>query len=233
MERVELEFRERGAGVVTGLARLAACVAMLVSLTACGWLSGGAADPGQPTRGSILDNLVMGGPAPDPSATKEVPVQTRFPDAVSQQDDFECPVLDVASNGAALRDFAGGAEAGAQALRNQMSITRLARECKDAGANISMKLGVEGSVLLGPSGAPGTFKVPLVFEARLNDKVVASRRETLSVTIPPNQERAFYSTVLSDFVVPKDNDVDVYVGLSQGGGTELAPPTHRKRRKKR
>jgi hypothetical protein len=159
--------------------------------------------------------------------------QTRFPEAVTQQDDFECPVLDVAANGASLRDFAGGTEAGAQALRHQVAIAHLARECKDAGSNLSMKLGVEGSVLLGPSGSPGTFSVPLLFEARLKDKVVASRRETLSVTIPPNESRAFFSTVVSDFVVPKDGDLDLYVGLSQAGGTQLRPPVHRRRQARR
>jgi hypothetical protein len=152
---------------------------------------------------------------------------------VTQHDDFECPALDVSTNGASLRDFAGGQQAGSEGLRHQISITKLGRECKDAGTNISMKLGVEGSVLLGPSGSPGTFTVPLVFEARLKDKVVATRRETLSVTIPPNEVRAFYSTVITDFMIPKDDDVDVYVGLSQGGSSQLTPPKHRVRHAKR
>jgi hypothetical protein len=204
-----------------------------VSLSACSALSGGAEDPGQPKKGSVLENIMMGGAADAVKLPQTEPApQTRFPDAVTQQDDFECPVLDVSSNGAALRDFAGGAEAGAQGLRSQISITRVARECKEAGSNISMKLGVEGSVLLGPSGSSGSFRVPLVFEARLKDKVLTTRRETVAVTIPPNQERAFYSTVISDFVIPKDGDVDVYVGLSQGADKQLAPPKHRVRRKK-
>jgi hypothetical protein len=223
----------KGAGGMR-LARLAPLLVILASLSACSALSGGAQDPGQPKQGSFLGNLMAGG-APDSVKLPEPAAQTRFPDAVTQQDDFDCPVLDVSPNGAALRDVAtgGGPEAAGQALRHQVSITRLARECKDAGTNISMKLGVEGSVLLGPAGSSGTFKVPLVFEARLKDKVVTTRRETLSVTIPPNQERAFYSTVITDFMIPKDDDVDVYVGLSQGGDSQLAPPKHRVRRKKR
>jgi hypothetical protein len=220
-------------GEALRLIRRVPFIAMLASLAACGSLSGNSEDPGQPKKGSVLENIMMGGSADAVKLPAQPAAQTRFPDAVTQEDDFDCPVLEVSPNGAALRDVAGGAEAGGQALRHQVSITRLARECKDAGANINMKLGVEGSVLLGPAGSPGTFKVPLVFEARLKDKVVASRRETVSVTIPPDQERAFYSTVLSDFIIPKDNDVDVYVGLSQGGDTQLTPPKHRVRRAKR
>src|SRR6185437_4667065 len=113
-------------------------------------------------------------------------------------------ILEVTPEGAAIRDPAGQVEGGSQALRHQISISRVARECKDAGANIAMKLGVEGSVILGPSGSPGTFTVPLLFEAKLNDKVVASRRETLSVNVPADRGRAFFDTVVTDFVIPKN-----------------------------
>jgi len=233
MELIGLDFSKCRLSATPSLLRLAAPLVFLASLSACSYLSGGSEDPGQPKPGSILENIVMGGPAPDP---KTVPApaaaQTRFPDAVNQGDDFDCPVLDVAPNGASLRDSANG-ETGSEGLRHQISITRLARECRDAGSNIAMKLGVEGSVLLGPSGSPGTFSVPLVFEARLHDKIVATRRETVSVTIPPNQGRAFYSTVIGDFMIPKDDDVDVFVGLSKGSGSELTPPTPRKHRKRK
>ncbi|SDR25890.1 hypothetical protein SAMN05444161_2436 [Rhizobiales bacterium GAS191] len=238
MQTIKREFRSGGSGGRASLARLAACAAMLASLSACGslglgWGSGGSDPDAKPSAaGSIMQNIAMGGPVPAVQA-KPAPVQTRFPSAVDQDViDFDCPVLEVAPNGAATRDYGGSSEGGAQALRHQISISNLARECKDAGANIAMKLGVEGSVLLGPAGAPGTFTVPLVFEARIKDKVVTTRRENLSVTIPPNETRAFFSTVLADFSIPKADDTDLYVGLSPSGGQALRPPVHRKRRPK-
>jgi hypothetical protein len=239
MQTIKRKFRSGAGGGCAVLARLAAGAAMLASLSACGSLGlgwGSSDSEGNPqpsaTR-STLENIVMGGSAPAAS-TKEAPVQTRFPAAVDKGgNDFDCPVLDVAPNGASMRDFGGTAEGGAQSLRNQVSISNLARECKDAGASISMNLGVEGSVLLGPAGSPGTFTVPLLFEARVKDKVVTTRRETLSVVIPPNESRAFFSTVLTDFSIPKDDDTDVYVGLSKSGGPALRPPVHRKRRPRR
>ncbi len=217
-------------------AGLPAALALCACLSACGSLGfGGSSDEGaatappSPTK-QFLENLALGGPTP---ATAPAPAaQTRFPDAVKQQDEFDCPVLDVAANGASMRDFAGGPEAGAQALRHQISITNLARECKDAGANISMKLGVEGSVLLGPAGAPGTFSVPLVFEARVKDKVVASRREVLSVTIPSGETRAFFNTVVTNFLIPKDDETDVFVGLNQGGAGGARVAAHKRRKAK-
>ena len=221
------------------LARALAAATLVAALSGCGALGlGGGSDDSdaQPaprsTMGTFFHNFAQGGPDLPPSPATAP--QTSFPSAVTQQDDnFECPVLDIAPNGAALRDPAGETEGGSQALRHQIAITRVARECKNAGANIAMKLAVEGSVLLGPSGSPGTFSIPLLFEAKLNDKVVASRRENLSVTIPANSERAFFDTVVTDFVIPKNDDLDLYVGLSPGGGPSLRPAPHRRRHAKR
>lgn len=219
-----------------GAARLPAALALCACLSACGSLGfGGSSDedaPAAPPSATkqFLENLALGGPASAPTAAPAA--QTRFPDAVKQEEELDCPVLDVAANGAALRDFAGGPDASAQALRHQISITNLARECKDAGANINMKLGVEGSVILGPAGSPGTFSVPLLFEARVKDKVVASRRETLSVTISSGETRAFFNTVVTDFTIPKSDDTDVFVGLNQGGGGGSHVAAHKRRKAK-
>jgi hypothetical protein len=238
---MELKKREghRGAGFQGALA----IVWLAASLSACGSLNifGGsddsassAAPPAPPsaTR-TFFQNLAMGGPEqPLPPAAPPAG-QTRYPDAVTQEPDFQCPMLDVAANGASLRVYVG-ADTGAQALRHQIAIKNIARECKDAGSsNINMKMGVEGSVLLGPSGTPGTFTVPLVFEARLKDKVVTSRRENLSVTIPPDQLRAYFSTVVSDFAIPKDDDIELYVGLNQGADKPLQPPVRKRRQARR
>ncbi len=221
-----------------GAARLPAALALCACLSACSSLGFGSSSdedaPAAPPSATkqFLENLALGGPAPAPATTPAPAAQTRFPDAVNQKEEFDCPVLDVVANGAALRDFAGGPDAGAQALRHQISITNLARECKDAGANINMKLGIEGSVLLGPAGSPGTFTVPLVFEARIKDKVVVSRREVLSVTIPSGETRASFNTVVTDFVIPKDDDTDVFVGLNQGGGGGPHVAAHKRRKAK-
>jgi len=233
-----MELTRRAGRQGVRLWRALAIAGLAASLSGCGSLnifgssddsanSSGPPAPPSATK-TFFGNLAMGGPEqPLPPAPAQTG-QTRYPDAVTQGDDFQCPMLDVAANGASLRVFVG-AETGAQALRHQIAINHLARECKDAGSNISMKLGVEGSVLLGPSGTPGTFTVPLVFEARLKDKVVASRRENLSVTIPPSDVRGYFSAVVTDFVIPKDDDVELYVGLHQGEDKPLRPPAHKRR----
>jgi hypothetical protein len=215
---------------------MAACLAML-ALTGCGALGlggGSSDDSGAPrsTMGTFFHNMVQGGPDLPPAPAGPAP-QTRFPGGVTPKEEVECPILEVAANGAALREPPGQLEGGSQALHYQISIQHVARECKDAGAEIAMKLGVEGSVILGPSGAPGTYSVPLLFEAKIDDKVVASRRETLSVAVPADRGRAFFDAVVTDFLVPKNDDLDLYVGLSRGGGEPLRTPRHHRRHARR
>ena len=48
-------------------------------------------------------------------------------------------------------------------MKYQASFVRLARECALVDANMVMKVGVEGRVVLGPAGSPGPVGVPLRF----------------------------------------------------------------------
>ena len=46
-------------------------------------------------------------------------------------------------------------------LRYQATFGTTARECRVAGASLTMRVGVEGRVILGPAGSPGTIEIPL------------------------------------------------------------------------
>ena len=46
-------------------------------------------------------------------------------------------------------------------LRYQVSIIRTARECHLAGNVMTMKVGIEGRIIIGPAGGPGEVDVPL------------------------------------------------------------------------
>ena len=74
-----------------------------------------------------------------------------------------CPTVDVAENGAALRSYGGRADDNA-GLRSQITLGRLARECvRLADGSVSVKVGVEGQVLLGPAGPTGSVRGPGLF----------------------------------------------------------------------
>ena len=60
-------------------------------------------------------------------------------------------------------------------LRYQVTIVRTARECHVNSGIMTMKVGVEGRVITGPAGGPGTVDVPLrlaVVQEGVNPKTI-------------------------------------------------------------
>ena len=55
----------------------------------------------------------------------------------------------------------GEAEPTALDLRYQVTIVRTARECQVNSGIMTMKVGIEGRVITGPAGGPGTIDLPL------------------------------------------------------------------------
>ena len=72
----------------------------------------------------------------------------------------------------------GEAEPSALDLRYQVTIVRTARECQVNSGIMTMKVGVEGRVITGPAGGPGTVNVPIrlaVVQEGVNPKTIMSR----------------------------------------------------------
>ncbi|KAB1075351.1 hypothetical protein F6X51_03745 [Methylobacterium planeticum] len=136
-----------------------------------------------------------------------------------------CPPVGVTEGGAALQAM-GGSAGNAASIRTQMSLGRLARECvRRQDGSISVKVGVEGRVLLGPAGAPGRFDVPLTIVIKYDDKVVTSRSHRTSVTVAPGEAQGFFSVIEEDLVVPAamTRDYEIEVGLGGGAKAKKAP----------
>ncbi|MCZ7643264.1 MAG: hypothetical protein M5U33_12040 [Pseudorhodoplanes sp.] len=73
----------------------------------------------------------------------------------------DCPGVDIRAGGATLAVNQPGAEATPMTLRYQASLRRTARECASLGATMTIKVGVEGRIVVGPAGAPGQTELPL------------------------------------------------------------------------
>ena len=70
----------------------------------------------------------------------------------------------------------GEVEPAALDMRYQGTIIRTARECHVNAGVMTMKVGVEGRIITGPAGGPGTVDVPLriaVVKEGVNPKTVA------------------------------------------------------------
>ncbi|MCP8939246.1 hypothetical protein NK718_12020 [Alsobacter sp. SYSU M60028] len=128
-------------------------------------------------------------------------------------DDIECPTVEVLDGGAAMRNQSAGGD-----VRSQLSLGETARECHLVGENIVIKIGVQGLALLGPAGSPGTFVAPVRFVAKRGEKVLVSRLQRTSVTIPAGQAQAQFVMVEDNIVVPAvGDDLTLIVGFDPHG----------------
>lgn len=168
--------------------------------------------PGAPARAIEWGNLFGGG-----SAKTEKP-------AAAQSEDIGCPDVQILDGTAGMRVPAGSSGAG---VRHQFSIGEVARECGASGGLLTIKVGVEGNVLLGPAGAPGSFSAPLrvVIVDESTQKPISSKVYSVSAQIPAGAAQAGFSVVSEPLTAPLRADADtaytVKVGFdARGGGGE-------------
>jgi hypothetical protein len=176
---------------------------------------------------STVANVVMF-QSTNPKPSNEAPVSAVGPAAQPVEDRIAtCPPVTISDSGAAIRSY-GGQVGDSQALRNQISINDVARECigNNADGSFTLKLGVQGRVLIGPAGSPGTYQANLRMVVKRSDKVIASRVARVGATIAAGQSGADFVHVEDNIAVPggpKDPDIEVSL---EGGG---APRTARRR----
>jgi hypothetical protein len=147
---------------------------------------------------------------------------------------FECPSIQVRQGASTLTNSANPAEPTAMNLRYQVTIGTTARECRiTAGNVVSIKVGMQGRVILGPEGgAPGSIDVPLryaVVQEAIDSKVITTKLDRISVTIPPSDSNVLFTHVTEglDFPMPKGGDIDsyvIYIGFDPAGLQEPKKP---------
>lgn len=143
--------------------------------------------------------------------------------------DFECPGVAIRRGAGTLSVSANPAEPTALNLRYQVGIADTARECRLVGTMLSMKVGVQGRVVVGPAGGPGQIDVPLriaIVQEGVEPKTLVSKLQRLAVTVPPNDFNVGFTHVEDEliFPMPKGNEIDsyvVYVGFDPLGTKEL------------
>jgi hypothetical protein len=172
-------------------------------------------DSNKATTGTAAD-----GAAPDPS-------------------DIECPGVTVRSGASTLMigDNSKTAESGVMSLRYQGTIIRTARECNVTAGVVTMKVGIEGRIITGPAGGPGTVDVPLriaVVQEGVNPKPIVSKFARIPVTVASDNDRVTFTHVEPDIAFPMPvpagaiDDYVVYVGFDTMAAPEKKPAVKRK-----
>ena len=134
----------------------------------------------------------------------------------NSQAEIECPGVEVRAGASTLAINTPGAESTPMNTRYQVTIAQLARECAALGGVVTMRIGVQGRVLLGPAGGPGQVDVPLrlaVVQEGPEPKPIVSKFARLTVAVPPGQTAVPFVHVEQDvtFPMPRGNLIEAYV----------------------
>ena len=134
-------------------------------------------------------------------------------------DDIDCPEVRVRTGASTLMigSKPGESEPAALDVRYQGSIIRTARECHVNAGIMTMKVGIEGRVITGPAGGPGTVDVPLriaVVQEGVNPKAVTSKFGRETVAMNNSIDRVVFTHIESDIAFPLPQPlglIDAYV----------------------
>jgi hypothetical protein len=126
---------------------------------------------------------------------------------------IDCPGMMVRS-GASTWQVPGGTTS--TNLRYQGSLGQLARECAVLGDAMTIKVGVEGRVLVGPKGGAGSVAVPLriaLVQEGPQPKSVWTKFYSVPINVPPGQTQVTFTHVEDDltFAIPPSKDLSSYV----------------------
>src|SRR5262245_17443063 len=136
---------------------------------------------------------------------------------------WDCPTVDVRTGASTLQVNAPGEPSGST-LRYQASIARVARECVVAGPSMTVKVGVQGRVIMGQAGSPGQMEVPLRYalvREGPTPRTIMTKLHRFPVAV--NETTTSFMHVEEDitFPIPPRGDLDNYVVYV---GFDPAPP---------
>lgn len=154
--------------------------------------------------------------------------------------DLPCPSVSVRTGASTLMigSKPGEGEPAPLDVRYQGVIVNTARECHVNSGLMTIKVGVEGRVLVGPAGGPGTVEVPLriaVVREGVNPVTLTTKAALIPVVISQGAERATFTHVEPELAFPLpqprsllDNYV-VYVGFDPLAARPPKKPLHKPR----
>ena len=176
-----------------------------------------------------LNSWFFGGGSSTPDAPGNTPNNA--------QTDIECPGIEVRAGASTLAINTPGADATPMNTRYQVTIAQTARECAALGGVVTMRVGVQGRVLLGPAGGPGQVDVPLrlaVVQEGPEPKPIVSKFARLTVAIPSGQTAVPFVHVEQDltFPLPRGNLIGAYV-VYVGFDPAPAKPERKQKSKKK
>jgi hypothetical protein len=193
------------------IGKVACLIAGLFVLSACGSTTSNTNEAGQIVAGDgsgFGTALIFGGRR----FTEPPPAEKR---------EYSCPKAEILDGTVAYRS---GDASSARGVAYQAAIGDIARECALVSATqIKIRVGVQGRIILGEAGKPGTYSIPVRVAVRKGDQTVYSRVLPVSVTIPANDTQAAFVVLDDNIALPvgandPGDEYTVLVGLDPQGG---------------
>lgn len=220
------QTRARAGGPGTLAALLA--LALLSGCSSVGSIVGSSAPQASASGSSQslsdkFSNLLLGTPTmAAPTAT------TAAAEGAPSPADIDCPGVEIRQGASTFSQSGPDNGSAALSVRYQANFMRSARSCALHGPNVSMKVGVEGRLILGPAGEPGTLTLPVrlaLVREGIQPKTLWTKFYSVPVTVSPGQSNVTFTHVEEDlsFPMPPGNELDqyvIYVGFDPDG----APP---------
>lgn len=210
-------------------------------LIATAGMSGGCSSIGGMFGSSSADPL--DGVSPKAAAAQPATGGASPVAVAAAQTDFECPGVDIRTGASTLAISAPGRPSSTEAvdpsaleLRYQGSIVRTARECSQRAGVVSIKVGVEGRIVVGPAGGAGQLDVPIryaVVKEGTEPKTIVTRLHRVPVTVAADAGRVSFSHVADDLSFPMPavaGEIDsyvVYVGFDPQAEAKPRPAPRR------
>lgn len=138
--------------------------------------------------------------------------------------EFSCPPIQVRT-GAAAWQVTEPSDGG---VRYQATLGQFSRECRFSAPDMTMRIGIQGRVLLGPKGGPGKLTVPIrlaVVEEGPAPKSVWTKFYSVPVEVGPGVMQVDFGLVADDVTFPRPSpgaseSYIVYVGFDPQGKEE-------------
>lgn len=184
--------------------RLAGVFALLATVSACGV---GSLLGGGNSTGSTGSSLANTSASPDEIS---LAAQNALPAIAT-----ECPPIKVRQGGEALFSYANKRVGDPRGLQFQAVLDRQSRNCVVSNGLITVKMGVVGRVLLGPSGNINEVTVPLRFAVERDELAIYSQKYDIPVTLDGAEQTKDFIKVVENVAIPYigGEDIIIWVGF--------------------
>ena len=194
-------------GKSVGLVRLSLVTGFGLLLSACsmGGMFGGGSAPSADTQ--QLQNAT--------ATPAQIAAESPALPAIATQ----CPPIKVRPGAEAVFYYGKGKVGNPSDLQYQAVIDKQSRNCVVSNGLITVKMGVVGRLMLGPSGTQQSVDLPLRFVVERGEAALFSQLYQLPVTVTPPAQASDFVKVVDNVQIPyvAGDDITIWVGFDSSG----------------